>query len=81
VKKNAAGKVESKPPVPEGLKKLVQVRRDWVSSVGERMKERPRGELVGLPAESVYQGIGDGEGDHGEGVGISSPVNGAKEDE
>lgn len=40
-----------------------------MGSVGERMKERPRGELVGLPEESVFVGIGpDGEAEDEERV-------------
>lgn len=59
------------------MKKLVQVRSNWVGSVGQRLKERPRGEVVGLPDESVYKGIGDGEGqdeDKVEGVVDSASV-------
>lgn len=55
----ANGTGNGRPPVPENLKKLVQVRKHWVETVGHTMKERPRGEVSGLPIESVYEGIGD----------------------
>ncbi|KAI9636349.1 histone acetyltransferases subunit 3-domain-containing protein [Dioszegia hungarica] len=50
---------DSRPPVPEVLKKLVQVRKKWVESVGDKMKGMPRGVMVGLPEESAYLGIAE----------------------
>lgn len=48
-----------RPPVPDNVKKLVQVRKGWVDSVGRTMRERPLGEVTGLPTSSIYEGIGD----------------------
>lgn len=48
-----------RPPIPEGLKKLVQTRRRWLETVGQTMKERPKGEVIGMPDVSVYEGIGE----------------------
>lgn len=56
-KGDTGSKGEGKPPVSEALKKLLQVRRGWVDSVGERMRSRPTGELVGITKTSVYEGI------------------------
>jgi transcriptional adapter 3 len=50
---------EGRPPVPENVKKLVQVRRSWIDTVGKTMRERPRGEVTGIPEESVYEGVGE----------------------
>ena len=50
-----------RPPLPENVKRLVQVRKGWLDSVGLCMRERPRGEVLGLPATTVYEGIGDDE--------------------
>ncbi|WVQ98097.1 hypothetical protein IAU59_005219 [Kwoniella sp. CBS 9459] len=47
-----------RPPVPENVKKLVEIRKHWIEVVGAKMKERPRGEMVGIPAKSIYEGIG-----------------------
>lgn len=47
----------ARPPVPDGLKRLVAVRKEWLDTVGTCMKERPRGEVLGLPKSSVYEGI------------------------
>lgn len=55
----SAPTTHGRPPVPENVKKLVQVRRGWVDSVGRTMRERPRGEVLGMPTSSVYEGIGD----------------------
>ena len=51
--------VPHRPPVQENLKRLIAVRRTWLDSVGQIMRERPRGEVMGLPTESIYQGIGE----------------------
>ncbi|WVQ83275.1 hypothetical protein IAT38_005414 [Cryptococcus sp. DSM 104549] len=48
-----------RPPVPDQMKRLVETRKSWMASVGACMKERPRGELVGIPGKSVYEGIGE----------------------
>ena len=51
-----------RPAVPEALKKMIESRKQWVDSVGRIMKERPKGEVSGLPDKSVFEGIGlDGE--------------------
>nr|KIR49613.1 transcriptional adapter 3 [Cryptococcus bacillisporus CA1280] len=57
VQLNASGR----PPVPDTLKRLVDTRKSWMGSVGQVIKERPRGELIGIPGESVYKGIEEGE--------------------
>lgn len=54
---NGAG--NGRPPVPDNVKKLVHVRQDWINTVGQTMRERPRGEVVGIPTRSVYEGLGD----------------------
>ncbi|KAK4685019.1 transcriptional adapter 3, partial [Tremellales sp. Uapishka_1] len=41
--------------VPENLKRLVRIRQKWISSVGKCMREREKGEVVGLPTESIYR--------------------------
>jgi transcriptional adapter 3 len=48
-----------RPPVPENVKKLVAVRRGWVDSVGKTMSVRPKGEVMGIPDESIYEGLGE----------------------
>ncbi|WRT64729.1 uncharacterized protein IL334_001663 [Kwoniella shivajii] len=58
-KKNSAG--SGRPPVPDNLKKLVATRKHWLDTVGQLMKERPRGQVVGLPSRSIYEGIGEDE--------------------
>ncbi|KAK8847442.1 hypothetical protein IAR55_005300 [Kwoniella newhampshirensis] len=50
-----------RPPIPEHVKKLVGTRQHWIETVGQCMKERPRGEVVGLPGRSVFEGIGEDE--------------------
>jgi transcriptional adapter 3 len=54
-----SGSGSGRPPVPENLKKLVAVRRGWVDSVGKTMTARPRGEVMGIPEESIYEGLGE----------------------
>ncbi|WVO16578.1 hypothetical protein L204_104257 [Cryptococcus depauperatus] len=46
-----------RPPVPEPLKRLVETRKNWLSSVGQVIKSRPRGELLGIPETSVYKAL------------------------
>lgn len=53
------GPGHGRPPVPENVKKLVHVRQEWVNTVGHTMRERPRGEVVGIPTQTVYEGLGD----------------------
>ncbi|KAK6903692.1 hypothetical protein I203_107197 [Kwoniella mangroviensis CBS 8507] len=61
-KKNAhASGSSSKPPVPENLKKFVATRQHWLDTVGQLMKERPRGQVVGIPSSSIFEGIGEDE--------------------
>jgi transcriptional adapter 3 len=48
-----------RPPVSENVKKLVHVRQAWVDTVGQTMKARPKGEVVGIPEHSVYEGLGE----------------------
>ncbi|ORY30351.1 histone acetyltransferases subunit 3-domain-containing protein [Naematelia encephala] len=48
-----------RPPVPDGLKRLLQVRNGWLDGVGRLMKEKPRGELVGLPTKNIFDGMGE----------------------
>ncbi|OXG46390.1 transcriptional adapter 3 [Cryptococcus neoformans] len=57
VQLNASGR----PPVPDTLRRLVDTRKGWMGSVGRVIKERPRGELVGIPGESVYKDMEGGE--------------------
>ncbi|WVF69761.1 hypothetical protein IAT40_004540 [Kwoniella sp. CBS 6097] len=47
-----------RPPVPENMTKLVEIRKHWIEVVGAKMKERPRGDMVGIPARSIYEGLG-----------------------
>ena len=49
--------VERRPPVPENLGRLVAMRRNWVEMVGSVMRERPKGEVLGLPPRSIYEGV------------------------
>ncbi|WVW78405.1 hypothetical protein I302_100359 [Kwoniella bestiolae CBS 10118] len=61
-KKNAnSGGASIKPPIPDNLKKAVATRQHWLDSVGQLMKERPRGQVVGIPLNSIYEGIGEDE--------------------
>jgi transcriptional adapter 3 len=46
-------------PVPENLRRLVKVRQGWIENVGKLMKDRPKGEVNGLPTSSIYEGIGE----------------------
>ncbi|OCF45848.1 hypothetical protein I317_00336 [Kwoniella heveanensis CBS 569] len=55
---NSQANGSGRPPVPETMKKLVDIRKHWIEVVGAKMKERPRGEMVGIPAKSIYEGIG-----------------------
>jgi len=48
-----------RPPVPDSLKSKVQLRRRWLDTVGATMRERPTGEVLGLPTKSIFEGIGD----------------------
>jgi len=48
-----------RPPVPENVMKLVNVRRSWVDTVGKTMAARPKGEVVGIPEASIYEGLGE----------------------
>ncbi|KAL1411489.1 Transcriptional regulator [Vanrija albida] len=48
-----------RPPVPDSLKRLLSVRSRWIETVGRTMHERPDGEVSGLPAKSIYEGIVD----------------------
>ncbi|WWD21532.1 hypothetical protein CI109_106018 [Kwoniella shandongensis] len=57
----AAANGSGRPPVPEQVKRLVAVRKHWIETVGQCMKERPRGEVVGLPNRTVFEGIGEDE--------------------
>lgn len=49
---------ERRPPVPEHLRKLVAIRKSWKDAVGKAMRKRPKGEVIRLPMESVFEGIG-----------------------
>lgn len=53
------GNGNGRPPVPDNLKKLVHVRRSWVNSVGQTMRDRPKGEVMGIPTDTIYEGLGD----------------------
>lgn len=57
--KSTNGNGDAKPPVSENVKKLVRVRQAWVDTVGKAMKARPRGEVIGIPEASVYEGLGE----------------------
>ncbi|WWC86866.1 uncharacterized protein L201_001745 [Kwoniella dendrophila CBS 6074] len=59
--KKGSSSTTTKPPIPDNLKKLVLTRKHWLDTVGQLMKERPRGQVVGLPQTSIYQGIIGGE--------------------
>lgn len=48
-----------RPPVPDNVKKLVHVRKDWIKTVGQTMRDRPKGEVMGIPARTIYEGLGD----------------------
>ena len=54
-----SGIVDRRPPVPENLRRLVGVRKGWLQSVGRVMRDRPIGEVLGLPTSSIYEGIGE----------------------
>lgn len=56
---NGGGNGNGRPPVPDNVKKLVHVRQNWINSVGQTMRERPRGEVAGIPTRSIYEGLGD----------------------
>jgi transcriptional adapter 3 len=58
-KTSTSGDPGARPPVSENVKKLVHVRQAWVDSVGKAMKARPKGEVMGIPEESVYEGLGE----------------------
>ncbi|ORX33921.1 histone acetyltransferases subunit 3-domain-containing protein [Kockovaella imperatae] len=49
----------NRPPVPINMKRLVAVRKEWLDTVGKIMRERPTGEVIGLPQETIYDGIGE----------------------
>jgi transcriptional adapter 3 len=55
----APGSGSGRPPVPENVMKLVNVRRSWVDTVGKTMSARPKGEVVGIPEQSIYEGLGE----------------------
>lgn len=58
--KRATGQAaERRPPVPDNLKRLVAVRQGWLETIGKIMKERPKGEVWGLPTASIFEGIGE----------------------
>lgn len=48
-----------RPPVTDNVMRLVQTRQAWVDTVGRTMKARPRGEVTGIPEQSVYEGLGE----------------------
>ncbi|KAL7420048.1 Transcriptional regulator [Cryptotrichosporon argae] len=54
---------QGRPPVPDHLKKLVETRKTWIENVGKVLRERPQGEVVGLPIKSVYEGLDSEERD------------------
>ncbi|WVR04668.1 hypothetical protein IAU60_001679 [Kwoniella sp. DSM 27419] len=56
---NGAG--SGRPPVPEQVMRCVTTRQTWLDTVGRFMRERERGEVVGLPCRSIYDGIGEDE--------------------
>ncbi|EIW71248.1 hypothetical protein TREMEDRAFT_13632, partial [Tremella mesenterica DSM 1558] len=58
---NSKAETSTRPPVPETLKRLLAVRKQWTETVGKCMRELPRGEVVGMPEQSIYEGIGEGE--------------------
>lgn len=77
---SSSGSGSGRPPVPENLKALVETRKRWMGTAGKWLKERPIGEVKGLPDRSVYEGIGDewgagqgaghGDGEDREGRGV-----------
>ncbi|GMK57914.1 hypothetical protein CspeluHIS016_0407480 [Cutaneotrichosporon spelunceum] len=52
---------EGRPPVNAELLRVVHLRDQWVNVVGSVMKARPEGEVLGIPQQSIYDGIGDGD--------------------
>ncbi|KAI0927872.1 hypothetical protein AcW1_005282 [Taiwanofungus camphoratus] len=51
---------ENRLNVPEHLRRLVQMRRQWVDTIGEVFEQKQRdatGRVWGLPKKSVYEGI------------------------
>jgi transcriptional adapter 3 len=48
-----------RPPLPDSLKNKVALRQRWIETVGRTMRERPTGEVMGLPSKSIFEGIGD----------------------
>lgn len=61
MKKGSPGSsgVGPRPPVPENLKRLVEIRKGWIETVGKPMAELPQGVVSGLPTRSVFEGIGE----------------------
>jgi transcriptional adapter 3 len=43
--------------VPDSLKNKIELRRRWMDTVGRTMRERPTGEVIGLPTKSIFEGI------------------------
>ncbi|CAD6571758.1 MAG: Transcriptional regulator [Tremellales sp. Tagirdzhanova-0007] len=58
-KRPAGQALEPRPSVPDNLKRLIPVRNGWLRTVGKVMKSRPPGEVLGLPTQSIYDGIGE----------------------
>ena len=56
---SAPGLNPNRPPVPSNLKRLLGVRKEWLETVGKVMRERPAGEVIGIPTASIYDGIGE----------------------
>lgn len=56
---NGATASGSRPPIPESLRKSVQLRQHLLDMVGRTLRNRPRGEVVGMPESSIYDGIGE----------------------
>lgn len=50
---------QGRPVVPDSLKQKLSVRDRWIHSVGKTMRDRPAGEVVGLPVKSIFEGIGN----------------------
>ena len=48
-----------RPRVQENLLRLCATRQRWIETVGNMLKERPPGEVNGLPTSSIYEGIGE----------------------
>ena len=65
-KATGSGAPPQRPPVPENLKRLVVVRKEWLDTVGRLMQERSKGEVVGMPTESIFEGIGEETDDNDE---------------